>query len=263
MGVVKVLSQYVRYFPTINGALFISHIEAGGRNVNYARHWKHFTAAILLIAFCYCLRPVGAADTPVKSEAKKNAYLRFAEEFPLQVPGAKSGTTLKIGDKLPALECIDFDGKRIDVDKLYGEKATLVVFWSTWCHPCMEQLPHEIQLSRAYKKLGLNVIGVNADEDSTLAKAAASAFGMGWPTIYDPRGDESPAGIVKTLGITNWPTLLLFDADHKLIATSPHLTGVTLIDVGNGDMYSVRFLDLALTKILGPLPFAQFISPTQ
>lgn len=205
----------------------------------------------------------GCGATPAVATAPKlqtNPFVEFANKAELPSTGAKTPTVLKIGDSLPAVKCVDLDGKPVDVDALYGKNATLVICWATWCGPCMADLPHEVRLAQAYKDAGLNVISVNADEDPELARSAIKALNISWPTIHDPESAKAPDGIVDKLGVKSWPTLLLFDRDRKLVSTSPELRTISVVEDSDKHAFAVRGLDITLTKVLGPLPYAPYIS---
>jgi thiol-disulfide isomerase/thioredoxin len=172
-------------------------------------------------------------------------------------------TTLKIGDQLPKLECVDFDGKNVQIEKLFGSKATLVVFWATWCPGCTFDLPHERDIAEAYDGNALKVIGVNGDEDITRAKICIDVFHLRWPMIHAPWsiGSQTPDdGIIKKLGVRGWPTLLLFDSDRTLVAATSLLRTRYSLRDDLGNYYRVRGLDAALAKVLGPLHYSPYLS---
>ena len=43
-------------------------------------------------------------------------------------------------------------------------KVVLVDFWATWCLPCVEQLPHTLELGQQMADRGLAVVTVSCDE---------------------------------------------------------------------------------------------------
>src|SRR5262249_31558637 len=60
---------------------------------------------------------------------------------------------------LPTLNLQDFDGKTVKQEDL-GVKVYVVVFWATWCGPCIIEIPNYNRLQEKYADKGLKVVGV-------------------------------------------------------------------------------------------------------
>ena len=56
------------------------------------------------------------------------------------------------------------DGTPINTQALQG-KLVVVDFWATWCGPCMQMVPHMVELNQKYGSKGLQIIGISLDED--------------------------------------------------------------------------------------------------
>lgn len=76
--------------------------------------------------------------------------------------------TLNIGDKAPALdidhyvhEPKDGLGKVTEFDK---DKVYVVEFWATWCGPCIQSMPHLVELQNQYRGEGVQIVSIS-DED--------------------------------------------------------------------------------------------------
>src|SRR5689334_15671321 len=64
-------------------------------------------------------------------------------------------------------QLIDAQGFQKIVEKYHG-KPLLINFWATWCEPCRDEYPLLNELAKQYNPKGLNVVGVNYDQDGDL-----------------------------------------------------------------------------------------------
>jgi hypothetical protein len=111
----------------------------------------------------------------------------------------------------------------------------------------MLELPHEAELARQYEQAGLVVVGVNADEEASIAKAAAEKHRLPWLNVFE--GPDQP--ISKRLGIRQWPTLMLIDSSGRVISTSEHLRASYTFQTPDGEWVHLSGLDLTLHQLLG------------
>jgi peroxiredoxin len=94
--------------------------------------------------------------------------LLWAQETP--VPPAVSRpdvdidslVTTKVGGPMPAWSVTTLDGRKIDSASLAG-KVVVVDFWATYCAPCVQEIPHYVDLQKKYADQGLVIIGVSTD----------------------------------------------------------------------------------------------------
>jgi thiol-disulfide isomerase/thioredoxin len=70
-----------------------------------------------------------------------------------------------------ALTPVDRAAYDAELAKLRG-KVVLVDFWATWCEPCVEQLPHTIELGERLADRGLAVVTVSCDEPTESDRVA-------------------------------------------------------------------------------------------
>src|SRR5271155_3808111 len=50
----------------------------------------------------------------------------------------------------------------------YKGKPLVVNFWATWCEPCRDEYPMIVELAKEFKAQGVNVIGVDMDDESDM-----------------------------------------------------------------------------------------------
>src|SRR5262249_20973608 len=56
---------------------------------------------------------------------------------------------LNVGQEIPEIDGPDLDGQPLKLSASRG-RVTLLVFWATWCAPCLAMVPHERALAQRY-----------------------------------------------------------------------------------------------------------------
>ena len=80
--------------------------------------------------------------------------------------------------------------------------------WATWCPPCRKEIPELVKIQKAYKKKGVEVIGVATDrEGADKVKPFAKEYKINYTVLLDPKPELSGPKL-KVRGI---PTLFLVD----------------------------------------------------
>jgi thiol-disulfide isomerase/thioredoxin len=105
----------------------------------------------------------------------------------------------------------------VDSSQYHG-KPVLVVFWATWATPAVEDLPRLKKLYDSFHARGLEVIGVNLDNDRRELDAFLANNPVAWPQIFEPGGTESRLAV--EYGIISLPTMLLCDDNGKVVNRS-------------------------------------------
>jgi len=76
---------------------------------------------------------------------------------------------IKAGDAFPAFKIPTLDGKVLDTAQLKG-RVIYVDFWASWCTTCKQSFPILSELNTELKGKGIFILGINTDEDVSLAK---------------------------------------------------------------------------------------------
>ena len=112
------------------------------------------------------------------------------------------GYIVKVGDKLPEF-IMDFpDGSQLNSQDLKG-KITMIQFTASWCHVCREEMPHiEKEIWKVYKKVDLNVVGIDRDESAEVIKKFAKEVKVTYPIALDIGADIFALFADRNSGIT-------------------------------------------------------------
>lgn len=90
-------------------------------------------------------------------------------------------------------------------------RVVMVNFWATWCGPCRVELPHLSRLHDKYRGSGFVLLGVNIDEDPTLARALVGKMGLTFPVLLD-----SEKKVVGAYDLNAMPATVLIDRDGRV-----------------------------------------------
>ena len=125
---------------------------------------------------------------------------------------------LEVGKVLPDLDGEDVRGGKVSLADHRG-KVVAVVFWATWCGPCMAEVPHERELVKRMEGKPFVLLGVNGDDDRVKAAGTMAKESMTWPSIWN--GGQF-GGVVARFGVRGWPTLYLIDAQGVIRYRNVH-----------------------------------------
>jgi thiol-disulfide isomerase/thioredoxin len=64
----------------------------------------------------------------------------------------------------------NLDDKKVSLDDYKG-KVVIVDIWGTWCPPCRREIPHFVDLYKEYHDKGLEIVGINYEQEDTPAEA--------------------------------------------------------------------------------------------
>lgn len=121
-----------------------------------------------------------------------------------------------VGQPAPTIQGVDADGVDVRLKDLDG-KVVLVVFWATWCPPCVEKLPTLKQALERYEKDGFAVLGVNLDSDSDrerLVRQFVVEFGVPWPNVLSGKDQHD---IADRYAVSELPANVLIGRDGKVV----------------------------------------------
>ena len=98
-------------------------------------------------------------------------------------------------------------------------KWTAAVFWASWCGPCRKKVPQLSEIQADLSQRGIELVGVNLDDDRAARDDFLDDNSIGWPQIEE--GNQ----LADRYGIESIPTILLIDPRGKIREAglrSPH-----------------------------------------
>lgn len=116
---------------------------------------------------------------------------------------------LTVGKIAPEIEGEVLNGQPLKLTDYRG-KVVLLVFWASWCGPCMAMVPQERALAERMKNRPFALVGVNGDEDRDVAKKTAESHKMAWRSFWNG-GPNGP--VTDRWNVQAWPTIYILDPD--------------------------------------------------
>lgn len=98
---------------------------------------------------------------------------------------------LQTGLRAPSFAVRDLDGTTVQSADFSRNKAVVVLFWSTWSARSPQALTRMEEYYRAYKDRGIQVVGINADNqtmsdaDVVAVAKLAKELGISFPLLLD------------------------------------------------------------------------------
>ncbi|EOP98689.1 thiol-disulfide oxidoreductase ResA [Bacillus cereus] len=130
---------------------------------------------------------------------------------------------VQIGSQAPNFVLVDLEGKKHQLSDYRG-KGVFLNFWGTWCKPCEKEMPYMNELYPEYKKKGIEILAVDADETEIAVKSFRDQYKLSFPIMID-KGNE----VLNTYGVGPIPATYLIDKNGKVVKI--FIGGMTLQDI--------------------------------
>ncbi|HEX5323195.1 MAG TPA: redoxin domain-containing protein [Capsulimonadaceae bacterium] len=151
------------------------------------------------------------------------ASARFAWNPPAGAKEFAEPKLLAKGTTAPDFAAQTPDGKTVHLSDFKG-KPVVIDFWSTWCGPCQEAMPHLEKVYQQIKGMDVAVLAVCVwDDKDAYDKWVKQNIGTKYhfSVAFDPAGKDETNSIATSLyGVDGIPTQYVIDKDGKVAATS-------------------------------------------
>ncbi|MCB9595634.1 MAG: TlpA family protein disulfide reductase [Sandaracinaceae bacterium] len=156
-----------------------------------------FLAALVLLVGCGS----EAAAPPTAAEP--------VAEGPVEAPAPE-----------PPADWVDVDASTIASSlRDHPGRYLLVNVWSTWCEPCVEEMPELIETARGYEGRGLALVLVSTDPPTNrdAAHALLARLGAPMPSWFKVGSDDAFIRAVHEDWSGGLPATLLLDEQRRVV----------------------------------------------
>jgi cytochrome c biogenesis protein CcmG, thiol:disulfide interchange protein DsbE len=120
------------------------------------------------------------------------------------------------GKKLPSVVLKSIDGEDYNTSGILSlGKPVIILFWATWCRPCIKELTAIAELYGEWKeKSGVVIYAVSIDDSRTQFNIRPLIKSRGWEFEFynDPNGDFK-----RAMGVVDIPHLFILNAKGEVI----------------------------------------------
>lgn len=128
---------------------------------------------------------------------------------------------LEIKKKAPSFTVNDLDHKRVSLAEVYNKKTVLLVFWGTWCGPCVAEIPMLKEWRDKYPKDKFEIISVATTSPEEKVREIIKEKEMNWIHILN---EEK---INQQYHVKWYPTMFVINQKGDFAFISP-----TMLDIG-------------------------------
>lgn len=120
----------------------------------------------------------------------------------------------KVGDKAPDFSIADNKGKIVTLSDFKG-KSVVLIFWASWCGPCLKELPYLIQLYNEHYNNEVVFIAISLDNNKDSWLSAIKRYNMPFIHVFDAKGWMTEPALIY--GVSGIPDNFLIDPNGILV----------------------------------------------
>ena len=213
-----------------------------------SRSWIVVLAAAIAVTFAGCQKKESAKPSERKPDSAKHEVVAQPAEQPSEAgsePEAavaepkqpetppppptipkvalsgelREACLLNVGDTMPAVELADLEGKPHSLESLYGQKLTVVCFWTVGktrraqlvaAGALQDLMKHVVE---PFSDKGVGVVGINVQGTAEAVRQEAEQVGVKFPVLLDSKG-ETFAKVAKD---DPMPRIYLLDGAGRVL----------------------------------------------
>ena len=118
---------------------------------------------------------------------------------------------------------LDLNGKTVsDADARFQGKVVILTIGGSWCPNCHDEAPFLVELYKQYHSQGLEIVGLNFEQDADLAVARPrltafiKRYGITFPMLVPGTTDEAAAKLPQLVNFAVYPTTVFLGRDGRV-----------------------------------------------
>jgi peroxiredoxin len=135
--------------------------------------------------------------------------------FPQEVRSAGSppaDAKTAIVEKAPDFILKDLNGRRFRLSDFRGKQPVLIIFSTTWCTFCRDEIPHFKAIHAAYVKQGLEIVNIDIQESKDKVAKFTAKYALPYRVLLDE--DAAVSSIYDIRGV---PSMVLVDQNGNIV----------------------------------------------
>ncbi|MBN1827241.1 MAG: redoxin domain-containing protein [Candidatus Eisenbacteria bacterium] len=123
----------------------------------------------------------------------------------------------------PDFSLVSLDGETVALEDLRGG-AAVIVFWTTWCEPCREMLPHLQAVADEYRDRNVRFLTIDTDRDFWLVRPYLRDEKIGITTLLTA-GEPDWEETARAFRLSALPTVYWIDEEGRIRFVSDEYDG--------------------------------------
>ena len=128
------------------------------------------------------------------------------------------------------------DNRQVDLEEVIGQHKGKIIYidlWTSWCQPCLQEIPHLNQLLQKYSGKEVVFISISSDKQSAAWREAIKKFQLQTEENYQMLHADK-AAFYKKNDVKSIPRYLIIGKDGKMLYTEAPVPSdpglITLVD---------------------------------
>jgi thiol-disulfide isomerase/thioredoxin len=146
-------------------------------------------------------------------------YTSFGELEPLEeskpIQTSEKKVRARVGDKAYDFTIVPLDGEFTKLSAVDADYK-LVLFWSSWCPHCIDEMPQIIEVYNKYKDKGFEVVGVSLDDDANAWEHYVRDLNLDWINVRIPYTEDEL--VYSIYDVHETPRMFLLSRDLEIIS---------------------------------------------